>query len=129
MSSTSEMLSKIAMIVEAPTATLSLTGYNNAASDVVCGQVQARMQTLKERLFDHVTEVLESNREPDLVEASKGWRKAWEKAKNFLKLSHGSSSNSQLQEKLQELHAEINSQIANEVRPFPYSFSFSQITL
>lgn len=78
-------------------------------------QVRARMQTLKERLFDHVTEVLECDREPQLPAASKGWRNTWEKAVRFLKRENESPTDSQLQERLQELHEDIHSQISTEV--------------
>lgn len=82
-------------------------------------QVQARMQTLKERIFAHVNEVLGEVEEPALPAVKSGpWRKAWEKATRFLRRSNGEAqSDHELREKLQELHEDINAQISNEVRP------------
>lgn len=75
------------------------------------------MQTLKEKIFAHVNEVLSDVEEPALPAVRSGpWKKAWEKATKFLRRSSGESqSDSELKERLQELHQDINSQISNEV--------------
>lgn len=80
-------------------------------------QVQARMQTLKEKLFAHVNEVLEGVENPTLPAVRSGsWKRAWEKAVNFLRRSSRESHNDyELREKLHELHQDIQSQVSSEV--------------
>ena len=76
------------------------------------------MQTLKEKLFAHVNEVLEGVEDPTLPAVRSGpWRKAWEKAFHFLRRSQRETQNdSELREKLQELHQDIQNQVSSEVR-------------
>lgn len=80
-------------------------------------QVQARMQTLKEKLFAHVNEVLEGVENPTLPAVRSGpWRKAWEKAVHFLRRSNTETQNdSELREKLHDLHQDIQNQVSSEV--------------
>ncbi len=75
------------------------------------------MQTLKEKLFAHVSEVLEGVDTPTLPAVRSGpWRQAWENAVNFLRRSRVENYNdSELREKLQELHQDIQNQIGSEV--------------
>ena len=80
-------------------------------------QVQARMQTLKEKLFAHVNEVLDGVEEPVLPAVRSGpWKSVWEKATRFLRRSGNEAhSDQELKHKLQELHQDIKGQISNEV--------------
>ena len=74
------------------------------------------MQTLRERLFAHVTEVADAVEEPKLAAVKSGpWRKAWEVAGKILRRSSQAQSDGELREKLQELHADIQGQLSNEV--------------
>lgn len=83
-------------------------------------QVQTRMQTLKERLFQHVTAVLTANEDSvaSAVVSSGRWKVVWDKAKRFLPLagSSGAQSQAALQTTLAELHQDIQDQIGAEVQ-------------
>ena len=81
-------------------------------------QVQGRLQTLKERLFEHVEEVLDFSREPTLTAVRSGrWRSVFDKAVQFFTRRGGEASSSRvdMQAKLQDLHDSINAQIEAEV--------------
>ena len=83
-------------------------------------QVQMRMQTLKERLFQHVSAVLEASEESPaaaLVRTGR-WKSVWDKAVRFLAPQHGSGNAqaAELQATLGELHQDIQNQISAEVR-------------
>ena len=83
-------------------------------------QVQARMQTLKEKLFAYVNEVLDTSREPELPAVRTGrWRRVFEMAASFFRHGSGAQADSQtqLQATLQDLHNEINRQIELEACP------------
>ena len=78
------------------------------------------MQTLKEKLFAYVNEVLDTSREPELPAVRTGrWRRVFEMATSFFRHGSGAQADSQtqLQATLQDLHNEINRQIELEARP------------
>lgn len=86
-------------------------------------QVQTRMHTLKEKLFLHVSAVLEATEDSpssSLVRTGR-WKAAWDKAVRFL-ARQNASSNAQaadLQATLTELHLDIQEQISAEVQRLP----------
>ena len=80
---------------------------------VCAGQVQQRMQRLKEKLFRDVSSVLEPSRQPALGR----WQEAWHRAARFLnrRPGHSQAHQQDLQNRLYELHAAISSSIEAEV--------------
>jgi len=77
------------------------------------------MQGLKERLFEHVAEVLDGAEPPRLPGVKTGrWKKIWEKSVKFIARGGPQENRSdvQLRELLQDLHQDINAQIEAKVR-------------
>ena len=77
-------------------------------------QVQQRMQRLKEKLFQDVTNALQPSRQ----HPPGRWQEAWYRAGRFLnrRPGHSQAQELELQNKLYELHAAISSSLEAEVR-------------
>ncbi|KAK9830273.1 hypothetical protein WJX72_010744 [[Myrmecia] bisecta] len=89
----------------------------------VVDEVQARMQRLKEHLFQHVSAVLDVTADPETVlpPARAGrWRAVWNKAVHFLSRAPQTPEQGprDMQATLEELHNEIQAQIDAEVGEF-----------